>query len=57
MVQSINFIALRDAEYLQFLSSTIDCVEENDPLILNIQPQLINLRNAFIASSDLFKLP
>lgn len=57
MVQSINFIALRDAEYLQFLSSTVACVEENDPVVLNVQPQLINLRNAFIVASDLFKLP
>ena len=57
MAQSIDFIALRNAEYLQFLSSTIDVVEDNDPAVLNVLPQLTSLKSAYNISTDLFKLP
>lgn len=57
MIQSINFIALRDGEYLQMLSETIDCVEEANAVAEKVQAQLVKLKDAFSQSSDLFKIP
>lgn len=57
MVQSIDFIALRDGEYLQMLSDTIVAVETNNAVAAKAQAKLTILKDAYSQSSDLFKIP
>ena len=57
MVQPINFIALRDGEYLQMLYDTIVSVERNNAVAVKVQAKLTLLKDAYSQSSDLFKIP
>ncbi len=39
MIQSIDLIRLRNAEYIQFQKDSLHIVQDNDPVLLGVQPQ------------------
>ena len=55
MINSINLLLLRHAEYLQFMSNFLSLVESNDPALLNVVTQYNALKAKVGEIEDLFK--
>lgn len=56
MINAINISILRNAEYLQFMKNVASLVQTNDPVVLNVAPQLTALNNAVSVLDGLFKI-
>ena len=56
MINSIILQPLRNGEYIQFLTDTLDIVSKSNPEALNVNPQFLALRTATDDIEKLFKI-
>ncbi|WP_163444398.1 hypothetical protein [Flavobacterium columnare] len=55
MINAIDLVKLRNAEYLQFMKDFVTIVERNDPNALNVTAKLADLQTKVGEMDTLFK--